>query len=391
MRIAVFLWFAHYGILAAEHVSSAGNVLDNDPVTRPVLHSSEILSSVDQGPGDRKRSYPDLTVLGFITPWNKAGVEVAYVSSEHDRLDIAAPVTFQVSPSGVEGGHDFGNEFYWNLTNGSSPLFSAPTRVYPRFVFEKWSLTTLLQLRRRSKELNSIVASVVSELQTRGCDGAVLEIWQSFLAAGGLRVDPDGDPRVKDMALDVLSSLGSELRAAGIEAILVLPPYDTNTAKQSGLVPADFGRLKSSFEFFVVMTYDFSVPGSGAPGPIAPLRWCEGVLQFLVNDSELGSKVLLGLNFYGADFERDSQGGRHIVGHEYVALLKEYEPDIAWLDEYGEDAFAYKDSRSGTEHVVFYPTRRSLQARLRLARRAGCGGVAIWELGQGLPFFMEEL
>jgi spore germination protein YaaH len=105
----------------------------------------------------------------------------------------------------------------------------------------------------------------------------------------------------------------------------------------------------------------------------------------------LGSKVLLGLNFYGVDFERDGPGSRHIVGHEYVGLLKKYESDIVWLEEYGEDAFTYVSARGGSEHIVFYPTRRSLRARLQLARQARCGGVAIWELGQGLPYFMDEV
>jgi spore germination protein YaaH len=139
------------------------------------------------------------------------------------------------------------------------------------------------------------------------------------------------------------------------------------------------------------MTYDFSVPRSGPPGPMAPLSWCESVLRFFVDECGLGSQVLLGLNFYGADFAKGSSSGRHIVGHEYIALLEEYESDVAWVEEFGEDAFTYESSPEMAEHLVFYPTPRSVRARLQLARRSGSGGVAIWELGQGLPYLMNEM
>jgi chitinase domain-containing protein 1 len=362
---------------------------ENEPLLQSILPASQVVSSQGIMSVGKERSFPDLKVIGFITPWNKAGIKVAQANADRGSLDIAVPVTFQVTPSGVEGGLDFDGDFYANMTK-RSPNVTA-TSVYPRFVFERWTLRDILDLRRGSTKLSNIVTAIVDEVNARACHGAVLEIWQICLAAGAFRSDPSAASDTKLKTTGILRALGSAIRAAGVETILVLPPYSAYSADQSGMEPIDFSRLKDSFEFFVIMTYDFSVPGSSQPGPMAPLQWCESVLRFFVNDANLGSKVLLGLNFYGVDFERDGPGSRHIVGHEYVALLKKYESDIVWLEEYGEDAFTYKSAGGVSEHIVFYPTRRSLRARLQLARQVRCGGVAIWELGQGLPYFMDEV
>lgn len=92
---------------------------------------------------------------------------------------------------------------------------------------------------------------------------------------------------------------------------------------------------------------------------------------------------MLGMNFYGKDYS--FAGANTMLGHDYLQVLEKFKPDMEWLDEEGEHKITYR--KAGTEHLLYYPSLLSIQKRLELAESLGVG-VAIWELAQGLPYFL---
>lgn len=278
-------------------------------------------------------------------------------------------------PIGLSGGHDFDDDFYTQLSQAGS-------RVYPRVLFERW---TRVDFRRFADNTDAVAKEVAAMCEKRGFEGVVLEIWQALLGAGLLQ---GGE---KELYVGVVRALGEGIRKRDIRTVLVLPPYARDVGGD-GIVAADLGGLGIGFNQFVAMTYDFSMPG-GKAGPMAPMGWVKAVVKYLTDDCRLGRKVLVGINFYGVDFAQRGSGeegaaDRHVVGHDYVSLLKEHKPEIVWLDEVGEHAFGY--GRGKEQHVVFYPSRKSIAERVALAESWQCGGIAIWELGQGLNHFFDE-
>ncbi|KAG4396709.1 hypothetical protein GLYMA_19G255000v4 [Glycine max] len=77
-------------------------------------------------------------------------------------------------------------------------------------------------------------------------------------------------------------------------------------------------------KFFSLMTYDFSNPHN--PGPNAPMKWIQIVLQLLLGTSanrtqSLAPKILLGIDFYGNDFSLSRVADTH-THTQVLDLLK---------------------------------------------------------------------
>lgn len=95
----------------------------------------------------------------------------------------------------------------------------------------------------------------------------------------------------------------------------------------------------------------------------------------------------MGLNFYGNDYS-SSGGGGPIAGQQYVELLRQHRPRLEWLEGPAEHVLEYVIE--GERHQVYYPSLFSLHQRLSVASELGVGA-SVWDLGQGLDFFMDLL
>jgi chitinase domain-containing protein 1 len=139
------------------------------------------------------------------------------------------------------------------------------------------------------------------------------------------------------------------------------------------------------------MTYDFSAGKAGkelSTGPISPYNWMSQCVRSYSND--VRKKVLLGLHFYGM------KENEPITSDQFLTLVKHNPSMRASYDaSTREHVFSWKEEGRGhgrdREEDARFPTVKSLAERMALAQSLGCAGVSIWELGQGMPMFMDLL
>uniref|UniRef100_A0A182KB93 Chitinase domain-containing protein 1 n=1 Tax=Anopheles christyi TaxID=43041 RepID=A0A182KB93_9DIPT len=313
-------------------------------------------------------------VLGFVTPWNNHGYDVA--KTWGSKFDYVSPVWLQILRKGpkkyeVAGVHDIDDGWVKDVKKSGA---SINNRVIPRVLFDKFTDRDFSQLLTYPEERTIVAKLLLATARKHRFDGLVLEVWSQLAA------------RVEDSYLiGLVEEICNTLTSASYDCILVIPParketYDLFSRKH-------FEALEPSVTAFSLMTYDFS--SVQRPGANAPLYWVRNAVQHICPDGtdrmrEKRAKILLGLNMYGSDFTPN--GGQPIVAHEYLALLKHLKGHLTYDEHDVENFFEVKTSNG--RHMVFYPTLFSIDERLKLARELGTG-ISIWELGQGLDYFYD--
>mmetsp|Transcript_26856 Transcript_26856/g.86235 ORF Transcript_26856/g.86235 Transcript_26856/m.86235 type:complete len:451 (-) Transcript_26856:768-2120(-) len=368
--------------------------------------------------------------LGYVTPWNSEGYKVAKMF--RGKFTHISPVWYQIRPttektenpqdggrqyqSGVShgppkltGGHDADLGWVSDVRGGAAANASsggpyAGAKVVPRVLFEGWGATDYIYLLTGkadgrdywkddvTDEFARLAArTIVDECEEKGYDGIVLEVWAQWSYIGLLDHQP-----LLDACANFIEVLGAALRNATapsgepMELILAVPPSEPSLPGKAPTFTSEHLELLSPHIHSVsAMTYDGASPE--APGPNADIRWVRRAVEGVLgeNGAALGGQVLVGLNFYGNDYNIPKGGGA-IVGHEYRGVLERAKPkDIRWLEEEREHVFEY-DGDGGQRRRVYFPTLQSIQARLDLASELGVG-IAIWEIGQGLLYFYDLL
>ncbi|KAF4532061.1 hypothetical protein B566_EDAN016133 [Ephemera danica] len=349
----------------ADDIVARGVATKNPKVKDLIAHHAAYQSNI------KKVNFQG-TVLGYVTPWNSKGYDVAQVFAP--KFGIISPVWLQVRRETggtfrITGDHDIDQGWIEKLRKHNKKL-----KIIPRVLFEGWSGQDYSKVLTDSQEQQQLAKSLVEICQRNSFDGLVLELWSQL---GG---------RVNEPLAALVQRLAKALRESGRTTILVLPPVSGRPPEIFDKI--DFDRLVNDVDYFSLMTYDFS--SVQRPGPSSPLPWIRSCVEQLVPDQSdpHRSKILLGLNFYGQDFTPN--GGGPILGNQFIDLLKKAKSTEKMKhDESAEENFIEIRTNEG-RHAVFYPTPYSVQKRINLARELGTG-VSIWELGQGLDCFYDLL
>jgi spore germination protein len=264
------------------------------------------------------------------------------------------------------------------------------------------------------------IAQIVDYVEQEGYDGFDLDL-------EGIRPDD----RAAYTAF--VARLGAALRERSKVLALAVPAKATDTT--TGWAGAyDYAALGEHADLITVMAYEFH-GAWGEPGPIAPYDGVERVLAFATAQIPR-EKVLLGLAFYGFDWNTTSGGARYLGYPEAAALAERHALPIGTDPETRSATFRYSapagerpppvskppapqheitvrepppcpvadpaPSPTPTprptpapdavqDHEVWLEESASAAARLELAERYRSGGVATWVLGMEDPLVWESL
>jgi chitinase domain-containing protein 1 len=333
------------------------------------ISSKKILGNYQKLQENRQREFNGKT-LGYITPWHHKGKEMAKLF--HDRFDYFSPCWFTVGSDGVvKGDHDI--DAGW-LNEMRDIVGDDGALILPRYNLV--GLSNMKDWKSFFDNIDEFVKSIKRHLKNHGFKGLVLDGGHMTASINNFREE----------LLNFLVKFGNEMKKDNYVVGLVLSPYVA--AEQSkGFVSSDLIFIADHFDFFNIMSYDFSK----STGPNSPMQWHVHIYLQLVppeKRAELSSKIIMGIPFYGYDWDQSSNSPEAIINHKYLELLKEHKPDLVWDEQAEEHRFTYKSKY--VDHTVYYPTPKFLDSRIKFYKSVGCG-IGIWELGQGLEYFFDLL
>ncbi|KAK2536639.1 Chid1, partial [Columba guinea] len=149
-------------------------------------------------------------VLGYVTPWNSHGYDIAKIFG--NKFTLISPVWLQVKRRGKErfqftGLHDADKDWMKDVRKNSKTI-----RIVPRILFDGWTYQDFESIFGSEDEIEELSKNMVLLAKNENFDGFVVEVWSQL-----------GNRKQTEL-IHLLIHLSEALHEAQLKLILVIPP-----------------------------------------------------------------------------------------------------------------------------------------------------------------------
>ena len=182
-----------------------------------------------------------------------------------------------------------------------------------------------------------------------------------------------------------IHDLAAQLHANGIKLIVSVPGKTDDSTDNTWSYPFDLAALGQDTDYLQLMTYDEHNPQSG-PGPIAGADWVKDSIVYASSQVD-PSKLLIGLPAYGYDWDltafdktKNTYSARDFSWTDIPTLLAKSTSAAQWNID-SQSPFL-TNSENGHDHVAWYESPGSIQAKTKLISKYALAGFSMWSLGK---------
>lgn len=239
------------------------------------------------------------------------------------------------------------------------------------------------------------LVSILSSTSTR--QKSIQTMISSIQEIGAVGVNVDFEPvgeistELRNNFTLLIKEFHTELNKLGKAQLLTISVYPSAAVRPRIW---DLKALAPYTNYFVVMTYDYTMPKSTNAGPNSPLRdigqnFEHNIIKNIAEFSNFvkPQQLLLGIPFYGYEWDTvDNSKYSPTINRGATASLERIEKllqdktlELLWdrnsLTPYGVS------TESGTHSQIYFENDVSLKLKLEFVKTAGLGGIALWALG----------
>jgi spore germination protein YaaH len=199
----------------------------------------------------------------------------------------------------------------------------------------------------------------------------------------GLNIDFQGLPFQARTGLNAfVDELAHQLHGMNKTVAVDIIPTQAQTGAHGAY---DEVTLSHYADQLILMTYDRH-DNTSSPGPVSPHAWVVAAVKHALASGVPASKIVLGVNSYGYDWNLSSGKGT-TVGQAQASSTPNSQKSYSSTTKETKVTF----TKNGVKHVIYYGGRQALADKIAIAKQYKLAGIAIWKVGYENQGFWQEL